>query len=462
MLFNSFGFLLFFPITVIFYFLLPNRSRNVWLLAASYFFYMQWSAVHILLLMFSTVISFVSGILTEKAGNDTKQKQLCVLGSFSINLFVLFVFKYANMLPNVSLNLVAVVGISFYTFQALSYTMDVYRGDIPAEHNFITYALFVSFFPQLVAGPIEKSRDFLPQLKTEHKFDYDNAREGFYLMLWGYFIKLCIADRASVIVNRIFDNVSSYNGLYIVIAAVMFAVQIYCDFAGYSIIALGCAKFMGFKLTENFDAPYLSTTVSDFWRRWHISLTSWFRDYLYIPLGGSRNGTCRKYINIMIVLLVSGLWHGAAINFTVWGGLNGLYQVVENILKLNHKRKTFIGKAVGGFFTFVMVDIAWVFFRAKSCREALVALRNLLSPTVFDHSLTFGIGRRQMVVLILCIFVLIVSDIFKRRGVCFRRKLMSLNPVIRAFLVASFIAFILLVGVWGAGFEQAAFIYFQF
>ena len=463
MLFNSLEFLLFFPIVTAVYYLLPHKIRHIWLLAASYYFYMQWSAVHLLLLIFSTVVTYASGILMEKAGGDIKLKQLCVLGSFTINLFILFVFKYADMLPGVSLNLVSVVGISFYTFQALSYTADVYRGDIKAEHDFFMYALFVSFFPQLVAGPIEKSRDLLPQLKKEHKFDYDNAREGLYLMLWGYFIKLCIADRAAVIVDSVYNNLDSYKGYYLILASVLFAVQIYCDFAGYSIIALGCAKIIGFKLTENFDAPYLLRTVSDFWRRWHISLTSWFREYLYFPLGGSRKGFARKLINIMIVFLVSGLWHGAAIHFVIWGGLNGLYQVVENLIGVNSKKKVspFIG-AVGGVVTFVLVDAAWVFFRASSTSDALKVFANTFARAQGEGLLSLGLSKAEIIALLISIGILVVTDIAKRRGKNIRSKLLSLNPVLSAFVLAIIVSAILLFGVWGVGFDQAAFIYFQF
>lgn len=238
---------------------------------------------------------------------------------------------YSSILPSVDILLP--VGISFYTFQALGYTIDVYRGDTCAEKNFFQYALFVSFFPQLVAGPIERSSHLLQQLATPHKFNSEEAKSGLLLMLWGFFLKIVLADRIAIFVDWVYGDYHTFGGWYLIVATALFAIQIYCDFAGYSIIAMGAAQILGIRLMENFQSPYLAVSVADFWRRWHISLTSWFRDYLYIPLGGSRCSKWRKYMNKMIVFLVSGLWHGAKISFVVWGGLNGLYQIIGEILQ---------------------------------------------------------------------------------------------------------------------------------
>ena len=310
MLFNSIEFLIFFPIVICVYFILPKKFKQLWLLIASYYFYMCWNAKYALLLLFSTVVTFCSGLMLEKAkhieaGEKDKKKILnaIVAGSFILNLAVLFFFKYTNFaLQALSgflsralyiyidvpvFDIVLPVGISFYTFQALSYTMDVYRNEIYAEKNFIRYALFVSFFPQLVAGPIERSKNLLKQLNVPKKFCFENFREGLLLMLWGYFLKVVIADRIAVFVDTVYNDYATYAGWYLIIATMLFAVQIYCDFYGYSSIAVGAAKVLGIKLMENFNAPYFSATVSQFWRNWHISLTSWFRDYLYIPLGGN-------------------------------------------------------------------------------------------------------------------------------------------------------------------------------
>ena len=342
MLFNSLEFLIFFPIVVAAYFILPKKLKQFWLLIASYYFYMCWNAKYIFLIFFSTVITYGSGLLLEniktlpvEEKRRTRYKKLTVAFSFLLNLSVLCYFKYMNYFfsviaavfhaAHIELNVPAFdillpVGISFYTFQALSYTMDVYRDEIYAEKNFFQYALFVSFFPQLVAGPIERSKSLLKQFARPTRFRYDAVREGLLLMMWGYFLKLVIADRCAVLVNRVYGDYTSYKGFQLIIANVLFAFQIYCDFEGYSQLAIGSAQVLGFHINENFRTPYLSTSVRDFWQRWHISLTSWFRDYLYIPLGGNRKGKLRKYFNIMIVFLVSGLWHGASWHFVAWGG----------------------------------------------------------------------------------------------------------------------------------------------
>ena len=344
MLFNSLQFLIFFPIVVLVYFIIPVRIKKFWLLAASYYFYMCWNAKYAFLILASTVITYFSGLLLERIKNNntydsdrkTRLKKYVVAGSFILNLGILFYFKYINFaidtlqklfgLVHIELNVPAFdiilpVGISFYTFQALSYTMDVYRGEIYAEKDFFQYALYVSFFPQLVAGPIERSKNLLKQLAIPQPFDFDKARDGFLLMLWGYFLKIVLADRIAIVVDTVYTDYEKYPGWYLIVATVLFAFQIYCDFAGYSTIAIGAAEILGIKLMENFNAPYTAESVADFWKRWHISLTSWFRDYLYIPLGGNRKGKIRTYLNRMIVFLLSGLWHGASLHFVMWGGL---------------------------------------------------------------------------------------------------------------------------------------------
>lgn len=347
MLFNSLHFLIFFPVVVGIYYLIPQKARSYWLLLASYYFYMCWNAKYVVLLLFSTVVTYVSGILLERCGRAEEEekkircrKKLYVAASFILNLSILFVFKYLNFgmeslqwifgQMHIALNVPAVdlllpVGISFYTFQALGYTMDVYRGEIYAEKNFFRYALFVSFFPQLVAGPIERSKNLLRQLDKPAKPSFDSFRDGILLMLWGYFMKVVLADRIAVFVDTVYGDFETYTGVYLIVATILFAVQIYCDFSGYSVIAMGAAEILGIRLMENFNAPYLSVSVAEFWRRWHISLSSWFRDYLYIPLGGNRKGKMRKYINLLITFGVSGLWHGADWSYVIWGLLNGVW-----------------------------------------------------------------------------------------------------------------------------------------
>ena len=341
MLFNSIDFLIFLPIVLVIYYIIPMKYKHIWLLISSYYFYMCWNAKYVLLIFVSTVITYLSGILIDKVEktwpdvNDIgKYKKLILAISFVSNLGILFYFKYINFTldivtrvlskMNISMNVpvfdvILPVGISFYTFQALSYSVDVYRGEVAPEHDFFRYALFVSFFPQLVAGPIERSKNLLTQLREPRKFDFGYAFDGILLMLWGFFLKIVLADRIAIFVDTVYGDCEHYQGIYLIVATVLFAVQIYCDFSGYSSIAMGTAKLLGIELMDNFNAPYLSTSVADFWRRWHISLTSWFKDYLYIPLGGSKKGILRKYLNKMIVFMLSGLWHGAQLTFVVWG-----------------------------------------------------------------------------------------------------------------------------------------------
>ena len=334
MLFNSIHFIFFFPIVVICYFLINPKYRWSLLLAASYYFYMSWNIKYLILILTSTIITYFSGIFIANTEMPSKRKIILALSLIS-NLSILFFFKYFNFtidsingilntfnsgigLPNMKFLLP--VGISFYTFQALSYSIDVYRDKIKPEKHFGIYALYVSFFPQLVAGPIERSGNLIPQLKKKHTFEYNRVTDGLKLMLWGYVKKVVVADRLAIVVNNVYNNVHSYEGASLVLATVFFGIQIYCDFSGYSDIAIGAAHTMGYDLTDNFKRPYYSKTISEFWRRWHISLSTWFKDYLYIPLGGSRVSILRYYFNIFITFLISGLWHGANWKFAIWGG----------------------------------------------------------------------------------------------------------------------------------------------
>lgn len=499
MLFNSYDFLIFFPIVVFAYFLIPQRFRYIWLLIASYYFYMGWNAKYALLLLTSTTITYISGLLMDVVEKRMQEKPLqmitwkkvIVAGSFASNLSILFFFKYFDFavmninrvlsVLNVELitthfDVLLPVGISFYIFQSLSYTMDVYRGDIYAEKNFLKYALFVSFFPQLVAGPIERSKNLLKQLNEEHHFSYEKMCDGLMLMIWGYFMKLVIADRIAILVDNVYASNVAYDGKYVLLASVLFAVQIYCDFAGYSTIAMGAAKVMGFELMENFNCPYFATTVSEFWRRWHISLSSWFRDYLYIPLGGNRKGTVRKYINTMIVFIVSGLWHGAQWSYVLWGGLNGLYQVVGGIMtplkrkfaeKMPKLDKSIFMKIARIGVTFVLVDFTWIFFRANSLKDGIVMVRRLFdmnNPELLANGTIFDLGLnvQNFVVLGIAMIILLVADIAKYNHIKVRELILNSNIVIRWSVIIMSIVGILVFGIWGSGYQATNFIYFQF
>ena len=488
MLFNSLRFLIFFPAAVCGCFLLPARRRYIWLLAASYFFYMCWDAKYALLLLFSTAVTYGSGLLLERL---ERGRRLCVAVSFTLSLGVLFFFKYFAFaaetlsralalvhirLPAPALGLALPVGISFYTFQALSYTVDVYRGTIRAERNFLRYALFVSFFPQLVAGPIERSGDLLGQLSAPPRPTAEQLRDGVLLMLWGYFLKVVLADRIAIVVDRVYGYPGYYTGWYFTAATVLFAFQIYCDFAGYSTIAMGAAEILGVRLRENFDAPYLSRTTGQFWRRWHISLGAWFRDYLYIPLGGNRRGPVRKYLNLMAVFLASGLGHGADWSFVVWGGLNGLYLVVGGVSKpfrdrvvqrLGLHRESLGHRLLQGLITFALVDVAWVFFRAQSVEQAVWILQSMAHAgnfaVLFDGSLyKLGVDEKSFRLMLLCIAALLAADGCKRRGIRIRAVIARQDAWVRWLTFAASVSFILLTGVWGPGYDPASFLYFQF
>ena len=350
----------------------------------------------------------------------------------------------------------------------------MYRNDIKAERNFGKYALFVSFFPQLVAGPIEKSKDLLNQFKLPTTFDYERFKDGLFLMLWGFFQKIVVADKLAILVNKVYENPSNYYGFEIIIATIFFAFQIYCDFSSYSDIAIGAAKVLGFNLTQNFKQPYFAESIKDFWRRWHISLTSWFRDYLYIPLGGNRKGTFRKYINILIVFMCSGLWHGAAITFVIWGTLHGLYQIIGDILKplkeklinlFKIKTDVFSFKLLKILTTFILVDFAWIFFRANSFTDAKILIKNMFTfnPWVlFNNSLyNLGLDSKDFTVAILGITVVLIIN-FIQSKFNFTTFLNNQNLLFRWCIYFIIIIAVVILGAYGPGFDAQQFIYFQF
>lgn len=349
------------------------------------------------------------------------------------------------------------------------------------ERNFFRYALFVSFFPQLVAGPIERSRDLLGQLRQPKPFDPDAFKNGALMMLWGYFQKMVVADRAALLVNQVYGNSQAYAGYSIAVATVAFALQIYCDFGGYSSIALGAAQMLGINLTQNFRQPYLATSVSDFWRRWHISLSTWFRDYLYIPLGGSRVGRVRRYFNVMITFLLSGLWHGANWTYVIWGGLNGLFQIAGNVKNtlLSHlpatlkdgrpvvNRDCFSYRLFQRLMTFALICLTWVFFRAESLEAAMIVLRQMFSvhnPWIFfDETLyTLGLSRLELGLLVASAAVVLAVDVAHEHGVTLRKRLERQNLAFRWLAYLAAILCILIFGVYGPGFDASQFIYFQF
>lgn len=491
MVFNSFEFLVFFPIVALLYFVIPKKLRKYWLLLASYYFYMSWNKTYALLILASTVTTYFCGILIEKV----MRKKAVVAATFVVNLGILFSFKYLNFfLDNISfisrclggsglshsLNILLPVGISFYTFQALGYIIDVYREEIRPEKNFVKYALFVSFFPQLVAGPIERSKNLLSQIEREDNerlFSYEKAVSGFAMMCYGMFIKVVLADNIAVFVDNVWENlhiVGFTEGLF---AAVAFSLQIYCDFGAYSTIAIGAARVMGFDLMENFNMPYFATSISDFWRRWHISLSTWFKDYLYIPLGGSRCSKIKKYRNIMVVFLVSGLWHGANWTYVIWGGIHGLYQVVGDALKSVREKVVKIlnintevgsykfGRMAG---TFLLTTFAWIFFRADTMKDASAFLKRMFTNfnpwSLHDGNLyNFGIDRTDYHVIVVATLILLFVDILRSvKKEDFGEILVKQNLCFRWLVLIALIIATVIFGAYGVNFSTAQFIYFQF
>ena len=490
MAFNSIRFLVFFPVVLLLYYVIPGKYKNVWLLICSYFFYGCWNVRYCLLLLICTLLSyFVAIIAEENAENPGFKKKIFIMGVLFL-VGMLSAYKYTNfVLQNLSellgrfglselpqLDIVMPVGISFFTFQALGYLIDVYSGKMSAERSFVNYALFVSFFPQLLSGPIGRAGKLLPQYREAKAFSYEKVRDGFLQLLWGFFLKLVISDRAASLVAMVYGDYHSFTGMQIVFATVIYGVQIYCDFYGYSSMAIGAAEMLGIELPENFDTPYLAASVQEFWRRWHMSLSSWLRDYIYFPLGGSRCSKRRHYINILIVFLVSGLWHGAKWSFVAWGLLHGVYQVLGNVFapyrrrlceKMAIRTDTSVFLLGRIFVTFVLVDFAWLFFRAdgflnalRMCKRILLELHplSLMNGRLYE----LGLDRMNFWLLVYGIGFLLLTDILRYRGVRLRTWFVQQNWLFRELMVVGGILFILVFGIWGNAYNASSFIYFQF
>lgn len=482
MIFNSFEFAVFFIVVTILYFLLPHKYRWILLLLSSCYFYMAFVPVYILILGFTIIIDYIAGIYIERS-EGSKRKFFFMLSLFA-NIGVLAVFKYYNFfIDNVNsllkytgynthfsfLSILLPIGLSFHTFQAMSYTFEVYRGNYKAEKNFGIYALYVMFYPQLVAGPIERPQNILYQFRRKHTFDYNRVVSGLQLILWGLFKKVVIADRLAILVDRVYDHPKNFNSIGLILATIFFCYQIFCDFSGYTDIARGCARVMGFTLLENFNKPYHAKSISDFWSRWHISLSTWFRDYLYIPLGGNRTTVERWYLNLFIVFMVSGLWHGAAWTFIIWGALHGCY-LVFGLLTSNFREKATekLGlshvNSIKIITTFALVTYAWIFFRANNINDGLYiathiitglpdALGNFKKP--FNASLNFGYSELLSAFLMI-FFLELVHNLQKQKEVT--QWLSTFSWPVRW---GWYITAIVLVLSFGAE-ASKQFIYFQF
>lgn len=478
MLFNSLSYLLFLPLVFIVYWSVNNRSlklQNFLLLIASYFFYACWDWRFLFLLIFSTALDYFTGLQMFNAKNH-KNKKFWFWLSIIINLGFLGVFKYynffvssfENMLSNFGLHsdfwtlqLILPVGISFYTFHGLSYVIDIYNNRIKPERNIVDYSLFVSFFPLLVAGPIERATHLLPQIKKKRHFDYNKAMDGFYQILWGLFKKIVIADSCAAYANDIFDNYQSMNSASLILGAIYFSFQIYGDFSGYSDIALGTSKLLGIDLLRNFNFPYFSRDIAEFWRRWHISLSSWFRDYLYIPLGGSKGGIQSKVRNTFIIFLVSGFWHGANWTFIIWGLLNAIYFLPLLLTNRNRNNIDIVAKGkyfptlkefANIIFTFSLTTFAWIFFRSKTVSQAFVYVKNIFAFN-FKGGIEYLSIDRFSVELVFLLLLFLVFEWFSRER---EHPFFGKAKDFWALIV------ILMVIVFGVYSDASEFIYFQF
>lgn len=479
MLFNSISFAIFLPIVFTLYWSLPHKFRWVILLISSYYFYMSWNPKYVILILSATLVSYAAAVIIEEKREYIPPKAI-VIGSTVFCLGILFFFKYFNFFGETisaiagllsiqlhphTLNLLLPVGISFYTFQTMSYVFDVYKGKVKAERNLGIYATFISFFPQLVAGPIERTENLLPQITSEKKFDYDLSMYGARQILWGFFKKIAVADVVAVYVDNAYMDLTRCMPFDLCAAIFFFTIQIYCDFSGYSDIAIGTAKLFGINLMKNFNSPYCSLSVREFWSRWHISLSTWFRDYVYIPLGGSHCSKLRTNINVMITFLTSGLWHGANWTFVVWGGVHGIAQVIENLFaadKRKGKKKFLFGNLLLWIIVFLFCNLAWVFFRAESLGDAFYVIKNAFgSITHIDGYLhtNIGLSKEKLLFSFVTILIVAVYDYFSLKTDMIQtaaNKSRALVLVVEYAILAIIVAAVF----WGAGSNQ--FVYFQF
>lgn len=489
MLFNSIDFILFFPVVTILFFLLPKRVRNVFLLACSCYFYMCWKAKYIVLIGFSILATYLGGLLLDyfKKRQSRLLQNTVLWGTIGCNLLILFVFKYYNFfaenvqaITGVALPLfgfVLPVGISFYTFQALGYVIDVYRGTTKAEKNLITYALFISFYPQLVAGPIERSDKLLPQIKKGTAFSYENMRSGLLLMGWGMFQKVVIADRLVLFVDTVYEQYQTVDGAYLLLATVLFAFQIYCDFASYSNIARGAARVMGYRLMLNFDTPYFSRGFAEYWSRWHISLSGWFQDYIFEPLAwGLKKYSWAPYFAVFVVFFISGFWHGASWTYVIWGLLHAAFRIFGMLTRKGRKKlykklgistKSTLFRSGQTLWVFLCVCFSYIFFRAANLEQAVGVIGQIVSGTHIGtlfrpEFFSFGLDEKDFVVAVISLAVLWVADVLAYKKVDVYGWITAQKRPVRWLIYWALLFSVVIFGVYGPSYDSTPFIYFQF
>ncbi|MFN8575416.1 MAG: MBOAT family O-acyltransferase [Candidatus Sericytochromatia bacterium] len=488
MLFNSIEFLIFFPIVTILYYNIDYKYRWFLLLIASCIFYMAFIPQYILILFFTILIDYFAGILIEDTNKKEIKKKYLIISIIS-TCIVLFIFKYFNFFnsnfsyianffnlnyPIPMLNIILPIGLSFHTFQSLSYVIEVYRGNQKAERNFGIYSLYVMFYPQLVAGPIERPQNLLHQFYEKHDFNYKDITDGLKLMAWGAFKKIVIADKISQIINPVYENPTNYTGLSLIVSTFLFSYQIYCDFSGYSDIARGSAQVMGFRLMKNFNKPYFSKSISEFWTRWHISLSTWFKDYLYIPLGGNKVSKSRWILNLFLTFLISGLWHGANWTYIIWGALNGFY-LSSSIITINIRNKLLelfkidkfhkIHNFFRVFITFSLISFSWIFFRAESIEDSFYIISHLFKDwdnnfNIYSYirTLDSDLGKSKIFICILLIlFLEFIHIVQEKKGSI--RDIISQKPTLFRWAIYYIFMFVFL---FLGEFNSTDFIYFNF
>lgn len=460
----SVSFVIFLPLTVFLNFMLPKRQRYIWLFLSSYVFYLSNDVRYAAGLLLCTASTYGAGLLLER--KDIGAKRVLLGLCVAVNGAALFFFRCSSLGAAI-----APIGISFYTLQALSYVIDVYRGQIPAEKNPLKYAVFVSFFPTVISGPIQRAGGLLAQIDEGRDFDYPKAHSGLYHLLGGYLLKFVMADRLGLMVGQAYDSYQTMPGATLLWATVLYAVQLYCDFAGYSALAIGAAKLLGFDIGINFSQPYFAVSIKDFWNRWHISLSSWLRDYVYIPLGGNRKGQGRKYLNLLITFLFSGLWHGLGATFLVWGFLHGVYQIAGDAVagrrKGTEKERTLAGRIAGALLTFLLVDFAWIFFRAGSMEQALGIIGRIVLHFDFREMTYYGSyllgGTRWDLLFVLAgIAVVFFVDFLHERKLSIEDLAHRINIVVRWALYIVLTMLLLLMIVRDYGQAASTFIYENF
>ena len=475
----SFGFYIFIVILAVVYYLIPLKYRWWALLAGSLSFYWylcQGSKRKFILLIILSLLTWLFSILMERnAGHRKVYLAVAVLTDAAMLLFIReFPFVYETVTHKESPSwLIVPVGISFWAMQLISYSVDVYKGIIKAERNFFRFLLFSSFFPQIIQGPIPRYSQLSDQLTEGHRFDEHKFVKGFMLILWGFFLKLCIADKAGIAVDTVFDNNAAYRGMYVLVAGILYSIQLYADFMSCTSLAQGVAGLFGINIIDNFMRPYFAVSIKDFWRRWHISLSSWLKDYIYIPLGGNRNGKVKKYINIFLTFAVSGIWHGAGFKFLFWGMMHGLYQIIGELVlpvrkavcRVLHIEETgrlfvFIERMI----TFLLVMTAWIIFRADHLKTGLSMLGSIFTvrnPWILTNDSIFSLGLewKEFILLIMCMMVLLAVSILQERGIKIREYILKRSLVVRWSIYIGAILFIMLFGTYGYGFEAQAFIY---